>query len=93
MTKNACNAYAVIREARGLEEKRLMHKILVLLTPPKKQKNILDIKIPLKGEIRALGSSAAMKGNWIGIARQYFVFDFRQNTVAGLTCEPVLSTK
>ena len=47
----------------------------------------------IKGEIRDIGSSAAMKGYWIGIARQYFLFNFRQNTVAGLACETVLSAK
>ena len=36
-----------------------------------------------KGELRDIGSSAAMKGYWIGTARQYFLFNFRQNTVAG----------
>ena len=46
-----------------------------------------------KGEIRDIGSSAAMKGYWIGIARQYFLFNLRQNSVAGLVCEPVLSAK
>ena len=34
-----------------------------------------------------------MKGLGNGIALQYFIFNFRQNGVAGLTCEPVLSTK
>ena len=40
-------------------------------------------KTDIKGEIRDIGSSAAMKGYWIGIARQYFVFNFRQTTDAG----------
>ena len=45
--------------------------------------NLVDYGTSLKREIRDFASSAAMKGYWIGIARQYFLFNFRQNTVAG----------
>ena len=51
------------------------------------------IKRMLVKKTACIGSSAAMKVYWIGIARQYFLFNLRQNSVAGLACEPVLSAK